>query len=183
MSKNPALADSVRLGVEARRKFYAALDETDMQELGSGTPKPEIAEFEVRVGASLPDAYREFLGQFGSWKMVDPVSDLFDVRQISNMIASPQWREWLDDNADLVEDSKVVVPIGWSTFSSKKYLLALTQRDRWLVRVVDSASGVIAEFDGFLEYLSKSTKDFNLAVAEAPPAIAEIMSEDTEGRE
>lgn len=164
------IAHAVTRGLEVRSAFYASIDIEDGQSLGAPASPASIQHLETRIGRSLPPSYKAFLGLHNGWRMVDALTDLLSVEEMSSGERAASIQEWQQQAGkwgDEVAAHGLV--IGHSQISQSRILLdpSTTRHDgEW--RVLERYKDEEVPYDSFLDWLEQSVSDYDvIAVPES----------------
>ncbi|HEU5136390.1 MAG TPA: SMI1/KNR4 family protein [Steroidobacteraceae bacterium] len=165
------VAAAVKAGMEARSKFYAAIDEPDEQQLGPPTSPALIEKLEQKVGLALPPSYKAFLTLYDGWRMVDAVTDLMPVEDMLSGPRADDIRKWQQDALKWGDEvcGKGLV-IGYSDISQSRIILhPLRRNDDGEWRLYETYKDEETEYDSFIAWLEYCV-DHYLKMAANPTA-------------
>ncbi len=175
-----SLKDRVRQAVEegqkARSAYYLAIDLDDEQAFGPQATDDEILALEEKLQKKLPPSYRQFLKDYGSWRMASGAVDLLSVPELLAGEKADDIRDWQAsaevDGDDLAAKSLVV---GYGEVTAIRLLLdpeTINDDGEWAL--VGYEHGPDWTYPSFLEWLEASVNDFQLLVKEASSADEEL---------
>ena len=156
------IVGAVKRGIEARSAFYTSLDIKDEQKLGAPAPGELIKGLEIKLGRSLPQSYKAFLGLHNGWHMVDAETDLLSVEELLAGPLAAKIKAWQDQAAewgDTVASNGFV--IGYSNISQSRIILdpaAVSADGEW--QLLEHYKDEVVAYDSFLHWLEQSVEDY-----------------------
>lgn len=159
------VAAEVQRGFRSRSRFYESSDLEDEQQLGPPAGEAEIRELEERIGHSLPPSYRAFLLMHNGWQMVSATTDLLSV---GDMLRGPihdrvmRWQQRAAQSGNALAGKGLV--IGYSKLTQTRVILDPDDVVDGEWRLIEMYKDEEVEYSSFLEWLEKSSQDFDSIV-------------------